>query len=144
MMFIHREGPQIAVYIQIKDLYHELSNRYKGEMPEIVALSFKFKEEFTLTEDMYIRYTNEEIIKFFIQVKYIPNYDQIFRMSEDSYLSWRQQLYQRLFDLKENEDDSIVEINDIKYLLSEADIIRNYPDRLRFPNHEYFPLFVMA
>ena len=145
MKFIHREGPQIAVYIQIKDLYHELSNRYEGEMPEIVPLSFKFKEEFALTENLYIRYTNTKIVEFFIKATYIPDYDKIKSMTEGSYLSWKAHFTQKILELKEKDEaKASTEISDIKYLLFEADIIRNHPDRLRFPNREYYPLFVMS
>lgn len=114
-------------------------------MPEIVPMSFKFKEEFALTENLYIRYTNQEIVEFFIKATYIPDYDKIESMTEESYLSWKAHFTQKILELKEKNDaKASTEISDIKYLLFEADIIRNHPDRLRFPNHEYYPLFVMA
>lgn len=145
LKFIHREGPQLAAYIQIKDLYHEFCNHYTGDMPDIVRLSFKFKDEFVLIEDRYLRYTNMKIVDFFMEARYIPDYDQVVSMSQESYDCWKEHYTTRIIELSERGDsDAICEINDLKYLLIEADTIRNHPDRLEFPSHEMYPMFVMA
>lgn len=145
MKFIHREGTQLAVYIQVKDLYHEFSNNYSGQMPDLVRLSFKFKEEFLLIEDLYLRYTNTEIVKFFMKAKYVLDYDRMSKMTERSYQKWRAYYYGRINTLKEaGATDSSKEICDIKYMMNEAEIIRSHPDRLKFPSHEIYPMFEMA
>ena len=145
LKFVHQEGPQVAVYVQVKDLYHEFSNHYDGNMPDVVRFSFKFKPEFSLIENLYLRYTNSEIVSFFRDAKYIPDYDKIMIMSDESFERWRALCSERIVDLQEEGDEKAsIEISDLKYMLSEADIIRNHPDRLMFPSHEIFPDFVMG
>lgn len=65
-------------------------------------------------------------------------------MSEKSYANWRAYYYSRIEALKEKTgEDSSVESANIKYMLNEAETIRKHPDRLKFPNHESYPMFVM-
>ena len=144
MKFIHREGTQIAVYVQVKDLYQELSNNYVGDMPDIVRLSFRFKEEFSLIEDLYLRYTNSDIVNYFMKVKYIPEYDKIAKMSDESYEHWRAYYNKKLAELREQGPETSAEVINIKYMLNEAETIKRHPDRLKFPSHEIYPMFVMA
>jgi len=145
LKFVHQEGPQVAVYVQVKDLYHEFGSHYVGNMPEVVRLSFKFKPEFSLIENLYLRYTNSEIVRFFRDAKYIPDYDKIVSMSEEAFERWKSYYTERINDLQEKGDEKAnIEVSNLKYMLSEADIIRRHPDRLKFPTHEMFPDFVMA
>ena len=145
LKFVHQEGPQKAVYVQVKDLYHEFSNHYDGNMPDVVRFSFKFKPEFSLIENLYLRYTHSEIVSFFENAEYIPEYEEITAMSDESFERWRTKCTERIIDLQEEEGEKAnIEISDLKYMLTEADIIRNHPDRLMFPSHEIFPDFVMG